>query len=224
MSPPPLEWLPRSNAVNLLAGAFLLSALYAASQRRTRACISAYAWNSWSLAAIALLVALATGARALAVAAALALLTKGFLIPRLLHGAARRAGGRGEVRPLVGIPVGLLLCGALVVVAFRQTGATFGADTTILASCLPVAVATTLVGLFLMVSRRQALAQWVGLVLVENAVFLAAVSLAWGMPLVVGIGVLLDLPVGLALLGPLVGGIAETLDGADSARISERRG
>jgi hydrogenase-4 component E len=219
MNLPPLEWLPRSNAVNLLAGFFLLSALYAVSQRRARACISAYAWNSRSLAAIALLVALVTGARAIAVTAALVLLTKGLLIPRLLHRAARRAGARDPSEPMVAVPAGLLLCGGLVVVAFQQTRAMLGTGTTILASCLPVSVAATLVGLFLMVSRRQALAQVIGLVIVENAVFLAAVSLTYGMPLVVEIGVLLDLLAGAALLGVFVGRIDETPDGADTTRL-----
>ena len=82
----------------------------------------------------------------------------------------------------------------------------------------------TLIGLFVMVSRRQALMQIVGLVLVENAIFLAAVSLTYGMPLVVEIGVLLDVLVGVALLGLWIGRIEQTFESGDTSRMSSLKG
>ena len=87
----------------------------------------------------------------------------------------------------------------------------------ILASCLPVSVASTLVGLFIMVSRRLAVMQVIGLVIVENSIFLAAVSLTYGMPLVVEMGVLLDVLVAVALLVLFVGRIEEMGGGAGAA-------
>lgn len=214
------DWLPRSNAVNLLAGLFLLSALRAAGTRRVRACISAYRWNSLALGLIALVVALDTSSRAIALAALLVLAIKGGLIPMLLTRQVRS----DDVRTRIGMPMGMLLCGALVVLAFSQTRVLFGADPTILSACLPVSVATTLVALFLMVARRQALLQVVGLVLVENAIFLAAVSLTQGMPLVVEMGILLDLLAGVALLGLFVGRIEETLGEADTSHLDTLKG
>lgn len=214
------DWLPRSNAVNLLAGLFLLSALRAAGTRRVRACISAYRWNSLALGLIALVVALDTGSRAIALAALLVLAIKGGLIPLLLSRQVRS----DDVRTRIGMPMGMLLCGALVVLAFSQTRVLFGADPTILSACLPVSVATTLVALFLMVARRQALLQVLGLVLVENAIFLAAVSLTQGMPLVVEMGILLDLLAGVALLGLFVGRIEETLGEGDTSNLDSLKG
>ena len=124
----------------------------------------------------------------------------------------------------VGIPAGMLICGALVVIAFSQTRALFGSGASILVSCLPVSVAATLVGLFLMVSHRQALMQVVGLVLVENAIFLAAVSLTYGMPLLVEMGVLLDLLAGVAVLGLFVARIEETHGDSDTTKLSSLKG
>ena len=118
----------------------------------------------------------------------------------------------------------MLVCGALVVIAFSQTRALFGSGMSILAACLPVSVAGTLVGMFVMVSRRGALMQVVGLVLVENAIFLAAVSLTYGMPLVVEMGVLLDLLVGVALFGLFVERIAETQGDTDTTRLTSLKG
>ncbi|MBI5169934.1 MAG: hydrogenase [Candidatus Eisenbacteria bacterium] len=218
------DWLPRSNTVNLLAGAFLLSALYAAAQRRTLAAITAYRFNSLALGGIALTVALATGTRHIALAALLVIAVKGGVIPSLLRKQALRGGGALETEPYFGVPAGMLVCGALVVIAFSQTRALFGSGVSILASCLPVSVATTLVGMFLMVSRKQALMQVVGLVILENAIFLAAVSLTYGMPLVVEMGVLLDLLVGVALLGLFVSRIEQTHGSGDTTKLSDLKG
>jgi hydrogenase-4 component E len=218
------EWLPRSNTVNLLAGAFLLSALYAAAQRRMLAAVTAYQWNSTVLGLIAATVALATGARHIALAAVLVFAGKAVAIPALLRRQAARGAGDTIDEPFMGVPAGMLVCGALVVVAFSQTRALFGTGSSILSSCLPVSVATTLVGLFIMVSRRRALMQVIGLVIVENAIFLAAVSLTYGMPLVVEMGVLLDLLVGVAMLGLFIGRIEETLGDSDTTRLRSLKG
>jgi hydrogenase-4 component E len=218
------EWLPRSSAVNLLAGLFLLSALSAVIQRRVAGAILGYAWNSRALAAIAALVAIETHERHIWIAAALVLAIKGIFIPRVLRRTAARSRARGEAESFVSAGAAMLLCGALVVIGFTQTRELFGASRTILASCLPVSVAVALVGLFQMVSHRAALAQVVGLVLMENAIFLAAISLTYGMPLVVEMSVLLDVLVGVALLGFFVGRIEESFDSADTSLLTSLKG
>jgi hydrogenase-4 component E len=215
-------WLPRSNTVNLLAGGFLLAALFVATRRRQLECVGALRLNAVALALIAFTVALATGEWHIALAGLLALAVKAGVIPALLGARARRT--TAEVRSLVGLPAGALICGALVVLAFSQTRALFGAREDILAACLPVSVAVTLVGLFLMVTRRQALMQVVGLVLLENAIFLAAVSLTYGMPLVVEIGVLLDLMAGIVVLGLFVQRLEDVLGDEDTSHLTGLKG
>ena len=216
------DWLPRSNTVNLLAGAFLLTALLVVSWRRQLECIAALRANAVALASIAITVALATRTREIALAGLLALIVKAGILPALLAARARRAAA-ADVRALVSLPAGALVCGALVVLAFSQTRALFGSRVDILAACLPVSVAVTLIGLFVMVTRRQALMQVVGLVLVENAIFLAAVSLAYGMPLVVEIGVLLDLLAGVAVMGLSLQRLDEGLGERDTPSLTRLR-
>lgn len=215
-------WLPHSNTVNLLAGAFLLSALFVTSRRRQLECVSALRLNAVALSLIAFTVALATGEWHIALAGLLTLGIKAGVIPALLGARVRRA--QAEVRALVSLPAGALICGALVVLAFSQTRALFGSRSDILAACLPVSVAVTLIGLFVMVTRRQPLMQVVGLVLLENAIFLAAVSLTYGMPLVVEAGVLLDLMVGVAVLGLFIERIEEAIGEQDTTRLSRLKG
>ena len=215
-------WLPHSNTVNLLAGAFLLSGLLVVTRRRPLEVVGALRVNAIALALIALTVSLATGAWHIALAALLAFVVKAGVIPALLETRARRI--TGEVRSFVSLPAGALLCGALVVVAFSQTRELFGSRVDILAACLPVSVAVTLIGLFVMVTRRQALMQVVGLVLLENAIFLAAVSLTYGMPLVVEAGVLMDLMAGVALLGLFVQRLEEALGDSDTTSLTDLKG
>lgn len=204
MNLPVGDWLPSSSAVNLLAGLFLLSALYAVGQRRAAACIRGLAWNALSLGLIAALMAGVTRERHLWIAALLVLVIKGIAIPRLLSQLHQRLDASETHEPKVPIPAAMVLCGLLVVLAFGETRALFGSTDSVLASCLPVSVASALVGLVLMVVRHEALLQIVGLVIVQNAIFLAAISLTYGMPLVVEIGVLLDVLVGVAVLGMFV--------------------
>lgn len=216
------DWLPRSNTVNLLAGAFLLTALLAVSRRRQLEVVGALRANAVALGLIAITVALATRAWHIALAGVLALVVKAGVIPALLATRARRS--QSDVRALVSLPAGALVCGALVVLAFSQTRALFGSRGDILAACLPVSVAVILVGLFVMVTRRQALMQVVGLALLENAIFLAAVSLTYGMPLVVEIGVLLDLMAGVAVLGLFVQRLEEVLGDSDTSSLTGLKG
>ena len=215
-------WLPHSNTVNLLAGAFLLSALLVVTRRRPLEVVGALRANAIALALIALTVSLATGTWHIALAALLAFVVKAGVIPALLETRARR--NPGLVRSWVSLPAGALICGALVVMAFSQTRELFGARADILAACLPVSVAVTLIGLFVMVTRRQPLMQVVGLVLLENASFLAAVSLTYGMPLVVEAGVLMDLMAGVALLGLFVQRLEDAVGDGDTSSLTRLRG
>ena len=215
-------WLPHSNTVNLLAGGFLLSALMVVTRRRPGEAIGALRVNAVALAGIAFTVALATGAWHIALAGLLALVVKAGVIPTLLGARARSLSG--EVRTRVSIPAGALVCGALVVLAFSQTRELFGTRSDILAACLPVSVAVTLIGLFIMVTRRQALLQVVGLMLLENAIFLAAVSLTYGMPLVVETGVLLDLMAGVVVLGLFMRRLEAALGDTDTSALQELKG
>jgi hydrogenase-4 component E len=224
MNLPLADWLPRSNAINLLAGAFLLTALYTVGQRRAVSCVHGYAWNSIVLGLIAALVAAITGARHIWIAAILVLALKGVVIPGLLQRTLARRRRGADPEPLISIPASMLVCGALVVLGFHQTRELFGSTGTILNSCLPVSVAAALVALFMMVTRRQPVLQVVGLVLAENAIFLAAISLTYGMPLVVEMGVLLDVLVGVALLGMYIGRIEESFESADTTTMTSLKG
>jgi len=79
-------------------------------------------------------------------------------------------------------------------------------------------------GLFVIVARRKALTQVLGLLSLENGLFLAAISLTYGMPLVVELGIFFDVLVAVMVLGILVFRIRETFDSMDVSKLSRLRG
>ncbi len=89
---------------------------------------------------------------------------------------------------------------------------------------LAAAVALILTGSFLMVSQRKALMQIVGLLVLENGIFLAALTTTFGMPLVIEIGVFFDLLIGLLIMGIFAFRIRDTFDHLDVTKLRRLRG
>ena len=89
---------------------------------------------------------------------------------------------------------------------------------------LAVAITLLLIGFFMMINRRKALTQVLALLSLENGVFLAAISLTYGMPLVVEMGIFFDVLVAVMILAILVYRIRETFDSMDVSRLSRLKG
>jgi hydrogenase-4 component E len=89
---------------------------------------------------------------------------------------------------------------------------------------LAASVALILTGAFLMVSRKKALMQMLGLLVLENGIFLAALITTFGMPLVIEIGIFFDVLMGLILMGLFVFRIRDTFDHLDVSRLRKLRG
>ncbi len=89
---------------------------------------------------------------------------------------------------------------------------------------LAASVALILTGAFLMVSRNKALMQMLGLLVLENGIFLAALTTTFGMPLVIEIGVFFDVLIGLLLMGIFAFRIRDTFDHLDVSKLRRLRG
>ena len=126
---------------------------------------------------------------------------KGVLIPFFLFRALRLASIRREVEPLVGFVTTLLLAalGTGVTVLFAGTLPLAPQHTDSLV--VPTSLATVFVGFLLLTTRRKAITQVVGYLTLENGIFLFGLTLLEAMPMMVEIGVLLDVVVGIFLMG-----------------------
>lgn len=148
---------------------------------------------------------------------------KGIVFPWLLFRALRNAKVRREVEPFVGYTSSLMI-GVLTLVASFWIGSRLRLPGEPVSSLLvPVALSTILVGLFLIVSRKKALSQVLGYLVFENGIYAFGVGAAYEAPLLVEMGVLLDVFVAVFVMGIAIFHISREFDSIDTTRLETLR-
>jgi hydrogenase-4 component E len=192
------------------ASAMLLLALVVLWRRHVAAYITAFRTQSIALAFVGVVVAWYGHVPELFVVGLLILALKGWLVPRLLSGIEARRDGVGELQPLVNTETSLLISGALAVAAYEISRPLAEVMNLPTRGGLPIALALIFVSLFIVVSRREAVAQIVGFLMLENGIALLALLGAYGVPLVVELGVFLDVLLGVLVMQAVVYHIYDT--------------
>lgn len=215
--------------VTLMAALVLVLQIAMVAQRWLVTNIRIFAAQSFCLAAIAITIAYFNHAAHIYIAAALTLLVKVILVPILLEKLVDRLGIRQEIEPILNVPLSVVISGGLTLVGYvvaesfyRPEEAT--APATLGHNALAVAISLFLIGFFMMINRRKALTQVLALLSLENGLFLAAISLTYGMPLIVELGVLFDVLVAVMVLGILIYRIRESFESMDVSRLRRLRG
>jgi hydrogenase-4 component E len=186
--------------------------------------IRLYGAQSWLLGVIAVAIALGEDRPHLFVTATLTAGLKGLLIPWFLMRVVDRIGIRREIEPFLNVPASLLICLGLTVVGYRvSTGFPEGVSG-VAHHIIGVGLSLLLIGLFLMVTRKKAVTQVLALLTVENAVFLIALGVTSGMPLVVELGISFDVLLAVLVLGILVRRIVNRFESMDVSRLSQLKG
>jgi hydrogenase-4 component E len=215
--------------ITLMAAFVLVLQIAMVGQRWLITNIRVFAAQSLLLAAIASIIAYFNHAPHLYVAAFLTLTLKAVVLPVVLERLVRKIDIGHEVAPLINVPVSVVIAGGLTMVGYlvaqslhrpeeMAPAAGLGHNT------LAVAVSLFLIGFYMMISRRKALMQVLALLSLENGLFLAAISLTYGVPMIVELGILFDLVVAVMVLGILVYRIQETFDSMDVSKLSRLRG
>lgn len=177
--------------------------------------IGLLALQSVALAGIALVVAVLSGTREIYLSVLITVAVKGVLVPLVLWRVGRRVGTRDDAGMYLGPRTATILALGLVLLAYALVQPASVAGTLITSSYFPTSVALILVGGLIMVVRKKALIQVIGLIVLENGVYVAAMATTNGLPPVVELGVAFDLFVTVVLLGSLafhIGAATETLD------------
>jgi hydrogenase-4 component E len=149
-----------------------------------------------------------------------AFLVKGVAIPWMMVWATREAAIRREVEPIVGFVPSLLLGAAGVALAFAFAGGLPLPTAEKHALLVPTSLATVWTGLLLVVSRRKAVAQVLGFLVLENGVFVFGVLLTDFMPVMVEAGVLLDLFAAVFVMGIVMFHINREFSSLDTGKLS----
>jgi hydrogenase-4 component E len=201
--------------VNLLAAILLLISFAMLSQRRILSLINLFAWQGLVLSVSTFVVAYSTAQHHLYYSAALTLLLKVLVLPWLLHRLIRRLNVKWDVETLINIPATMLVGIALVIFAFNLAAPISQLAEGITRGLIGIALASVLLSLLMMLTRRKAISQVVGFLAMENGLFFAATSATHGMPLVVELGIALDVLVATFIFGIFFFQIRETFDSLD---------
>ena len=154
------------------------------------------------------------------------MLLKGVVFPWLLRRVLRESGVRREVEPFVGHTLSVMVgVAALAFAVWVDARLALPASATGHAPLLvPAGLATLLVGLFLIVSRRTAVTQVLGYLVMENGIYAVGVALVGGVPLLVELGVLMDIFVAVFIMSIAAYHISREFDHIDVDQLDRLRG
>jgi hydrogenase-4 component E len=201
--------------INLCASIILLLAFAMLAQRRVMPLINLFAFQGLTLCLSTLVVAVTTHQSHLYWSAGLTLALKAMLLPWILHRLVRRLYVKWDVESLVNVPTTMLVGVVLVIIAFNVSQPISLLSHTISRGTLGIALATVMLAFLMMITRTKAIPQVVGFLAMENGLFLAATSATYGMPMVVELGIALDVLVGAIILGVFFFQIREQFDSLD---------
>ena len=208
---------------HLLAGSLVLVSFMMLYQDRLSALLNVYALHAFVLALSVAWQAYAQDAPHLYVTASLALVFKAIVIPVVLHRMIVQLGIHREVESVVGIGPTMLLGMALVALAMVVMLRVTAEADPLAREDLAFALAVVLLGLLMMVTRRNAVSQVVGFMSLENGLVLAAAG-AKGMPLVVEISVAFSILIAFIVIGIFLFRIRERFDTVDLHALDRFRG
>lgn len=206
--------------VDPLLVAVLVVNFFALGTSRMRALIRGSAIQGGVLGGIALFLHGTFGTQSLLIAGG-AIVLKGLVIPWMLLRALRDVDIRREVEPLIGFTPSLLTgaLGTALAILFAHTLPL--APQHIESLLIPTSLSTVLTGFILLTSRRKAITQVVGYLILENGVFIMGLTLVDAMPFLVEMGVLLDLLVGIFVMGIIINHIQREYASLDTTRLSK---
>ena len=190
-----------SQLINMCAALLLLIAFAMLSQRRILSLINLFALQGLVLSISTVVVAYSSNQEHLYISAGMTLVLKVLLLPFILHRLIRKLNIKWDIETMFNIPTIMLIGLALVVFAFNLATPISQMAGTITKSTLGIAIASVLLSFLMMITRSKAVPQVVGFLAMENGLFFAATSATYGMPMVVELGIALDVLVGMFILG-----------------------
>ncbi|MBF0608563.1 MAG: formate hydrogenlyase [Candidatus Magnetobacterium sp. LHC-1] len=186
---------------NCMAALVLLSAFAMLSQRKIKSLVTLFAWQGLFLSINTAVVGFVAAKHHLYISSLLTLSIKVILLPYILHVLVVRLKIRNDIETIVNISTTMLIGIVIVIFSYHLTAPVREMSTLITRSTLAVALASVMIGLLMMITRKHAVTQVIGFLAMENGLFFAATSATYGMPLVVELGVALDVLIAAFIFG-----------------------
>ncbi len=212
-----------SQAISSSAVLIFLTLLLLAASKRLSTCISLFAIQSAVITAQVFATAYLHRSIEAFLVGSLVLLIKVVAIPYALFHLVRRLHTTRSVNASIAPAGSVFITAVLILISFSAVQS-YAKDLNVARDPLAAAVAIVLSGCFLMTSRNKALMQILGLLILENGIFMAALTTTFGMPLVIEIGIAFDIVMGVFLMGIFMFRIRETFDDLDVSKLRNLRG
>jgi hydrogenase-4 component E len=210
--------------LNVAAGALLLTAVLVLWRRGLTEIVRVFALQGVALAGLVAVLAWDEGSAELAVVAAGLLVLRGGVLPWLLRRALAGAPpGQRVTRPVLNVAASLLAAAALTLLALAVSAPLVELGPSPATRAVPIAVAVVLIGFLVLVTRRHAVSQLVGFLLMDNGITAAGFLTTAGIGLIVEIGVALDVLLVVLVLQVLTGRMRETFGDTDLDGLRELR-
>ena len=217
------NWFDLLYVIDFISVGILLTAVVMNALKRLESCVRAYIFNSWFLSILVFFEAVKTGNPHLYIAASLTLATKGILMPIFLSKIVRQMKATHFVEPHLSNSLSLTISGILVAIVYTSLKGGI-LVTGFSVHILKISIAVILIGLFIMITRRKAITQVLGLLFMENGLFLAGFSLTFGMPIIVELGILFDMLMGVIILGVFIVQIRRNFSSVDLDSLTTLKG
>ena len=190
-------------------------------RRSVSAYISSFRWQSTVLAVVLAVIGYFGHDPELYLVAGFSFVLKAVVLPHYLERMRSRLDVTREVEPYVNYAASLLMAGVLVLLAYVVTRPLILVSTLPTRSGIPLAMGLIFVGFFVILSRKKALTQIVGFLVLENGIVLLAALGTYGIPLIVEIGVFLDVLMGFLVMQVLVYHIHGTFESIDVDQLNQ---
>jgi hydrogenase-4 component E len=200
-----------------------LTILLLAVARRISTCVLLFSLQSAVITAEVLATAFQEKLAEAYVVGALVFVIKVVAIPRAFFILTKRLKTARDVKASITPTQSVFIAAAMICLAYAAVHS-YGQDVQVPDDALAAAVSLILTGSFLMVSRKKALMQMLGLLVLENGIFLAAIITTFGMPLVIEIGIFFDILIALLLMGIFAFRISDTFEHLDVSKLRRLRG
>jgi hydrogenase-4 component E len=210
--------------IDFAAGGLTLAAVLIVWRRDLRSIVRLLAWQGVALAVIPIVRGIHDNDAALIWVGAAVLVLRAVALPWLLARAlAAEPQAQREATPLVNTATSLLITSLLTVVAFAITRPVVDLEPSATSNAVPAALAVILIALFVMTTRRHAVSQAAGFLMLDNGIAATAFLLTAGVPLIVELGASLDVLFAVIVIGVLTGRLRRAFGGADLDLLQELR-
>jgi hydrogenase-4 component E len=190
-------------------------------RRTISAYISSFRWQSAVLSVVLAMIGYFGHDPELYFIAAFSFVLKVVILPHYLEKMRSRLNVNRENEPYVNYASSLILAGLLVLLAYTVTRPIMLVSTLPTRSGIPLAMGLIFVGFFVILSRKKALTQIVGFLVLENGIVLLAALGTYGIPLIVELGVFLDVLMGFLVMQVLVYHIHGTFESIDVDQLNQ---